>query len=397
MIKGCILPWIHMHGNITGQYKVCCVSRGAVTKEHTLGTHEESMLKVWNEKPYRDLRKQFLNDEIPTQCKRECYDKEKQGGHSQRQEMNGFWSNKEALQSNIYTNEDGSITVPPKYLDIRFGNICNFKCRMCGSFASSQWGKEDKILGRHIYPITDTWTDNNILWKDLKKLLPYLEEIYFAGGEPLVQDGHYKLLHFLIDNNKTDLTISYNTNLSVLTYKKENIFDLWKEFKSVNLFISQDGYKNVAEYIRKGLVWDTFSSNFKKVSIYADSISCVVQIYNIYNIPKLLVYCSKNKKNLYPNLLTNPDWLSIQILSNKEKEKIIKYYKLFMKQFPIKNWQAKKLINMLEFMKYTPSNIEIHQSDFKINTQLLDANRNENFCSIVPELEEWYKSIKVLA
>ena len=70
--------------------------------------------------------------------------------------------------------------------------------------------EEEEFFKTKAHPITDTWTDNDNLWKDLPKLLPYLEEIYFAGGEPLVQEGHYKLLHFLIDNKKTDLTEYYN-------------------------------------------------------------------------------------------------------------------------------------------------------------------------------------------
>ena len=44
-----------------------------------------------------------------------------------------------------------------------------------------------------ISPVTDNWTNNDVLWKDLKELLPHIEEIYFAGGEPLMQEGHYKL------------------------------------------------------------------------------------------------------------------------------------------------------------------------------------------------------------
>ena len=269
---------------------------------------------------------------------------------------------------------------------------------MCGSYASSQWRKEEEeFFKTKAHPITDMWTDNDNLWEDLPKLLPYLEEIYFAGGEPLVQEGHYKLLHFLIDNKKTDLTISYNTNLSILNYKTENIFDLWKKFKEVKLYLSQDGYKEVGEYVRKGLVWNTFDSNLKKVLTYVNSISCVIQVYNIYNIPKLLVYCNKNGIDLYPNLLTNPDHFNVQILPTEEKEKIIKYYKRFMQKYKIQEWQTVKLINMLEFMKHTPDNVEELQTRFKKMTQLLDNSRNENFCEVVPELAPWYKSIKVLA
>ena len=103
-----------------------------------------------------------------------------------------------------------------------------------------------KFLILKIYPITDLWTDNDIFWKDLKELLPHIEEIYFAGGEPLMQEGHYKFLHFLIDNNKSNLEVNYNTNLSVLQYKNENLIDLWSDFERVNIWVSQDGVGKVA-------------------------------------------------------------------------------------------------------------------------------------------------------
>ena len=396
-IKGCILPWIHMHGNITGQYKVCCVSTGATTENmYNFGTHNESLLDVWNNEHYKNIRKQFLNNEIPIQCKKVCYDKEQEGGHSHRQEINQYWNNKVFLQAK--TSANGTIKTPPIYFDIRFGNICNFRCRMCGSFASSQLQAEDRLLKKTVYPITDMWTNNDNLWKNLKKFLPYIEQIYFGGGEPLIQEGHYKLLHFLIENNKTDIRIEYNTNLSVLNYKTENIFDLWKNFKNVKLFISQDGFKEVGEYIRKGLNWKVFDSNFKKVMPYVETISCVAQVYNIYNIPKLMFYCKQQYKvDFYPSILTSPEEFSIQILSRKEKNKIIKHYKDFIKNSNYKDWEIKRLLSMLKFMKHEPDNKKELQQEFKIRTQFLDQYRNENFIEIVPEIAEWYKSIKVLA
>ena len=397
MIKGCILPWIHVHGNISGKYKVCCISTGATTDNmYNFGTHNESLLDVWNNKHYKNIRKQFLNDEIPIQCKEVCYEKEIQGGHSHRQEMNIRWKDKKFLQTEK-TLVNGFLQSPPIYFDIRFGNICNFKCRMCGSFASSQWQAEDKLLKRIVYPITDTWTNNDDLWKDLKNLLPYIEKIYFGGGEPLVQEGHYKLLHFLIENKKTQMIIEYNTNLSILNYKNENIFDLWKKFENIALFVSQDGYKEVGEYIRKGLNWKVFNSNLHKVLPYVKTISCVVQIYNIYNIPKLMNYCKQYKIDFYPSILTDPKGFSIQVLSRKEKNKIIKRYKNFIKKMAEDDPEIKRLLSMLKFMKHEPDNKKELQQEFKIRTQLLDQYRNENFIEIVPELAEWYKSIKVLA
>ena len=201
-IKGCILPWIHVHGSITGQYKACCFSEGSISPDqYNLGDHKKPITEIWNSEEYRTLRKDFLNDRIPVQCQAPCYDRENQGGHSHRQEMNFYWDKYAKLQKEEFTDKEGFLKSPPIYLDIRFGNICNFRCRMCGSFASSQWREEDVLLNRTVNPISDVWTNSETLWKELEKLLPYIEELYFAGGEPLIQEGHYKLLHFLLKNN----------------------------------------------------------------------------------------------------------------------------------------------------------------------------------------------------
>ena len=401
-IKGCILPWIHVHGNITGDYKVCCFSEGSsgtTAGPYTLGTHEESLLDVWNNDNYKQIRKDFLEGRIPTQCQKPCYDREKQGGYSHRQEMNFKWEDYHYLQKFDFTNETGYLNRPPIYLDIRFGNICNFRCRMCGSFASSKWAKdkEETLLFRDIIPVTDKWTNNDILWEDLKNLLPHIEEIYFAGGEPLMQEGHYKLLHFLIDNNKANLDINYNTNLSILQYKSENLIDLWSHFERVNIWVSQDGVGKVAEYIRKELDWKLFDSNFKKVLPYIKSISCTYQLYNVYSFIDLYAYAKKFDRYVYPNILTSPVQFCAQVLPKNEKKKVVQHYKNYLtkNKLNFEEWEIKKFLELLTWLMYEPENREHLEKEFKRVTSVLDKSRKEDFTKAVPQLAEWYENIKL--
>ena len=401
-IKGCILPWIHLHGNITGDYKVCCFSEGAIEEgedSHTLGTHTESIQKVWNGDKYKQIRKDFLEGKVPVQCQKPCYDKELQGGYSPRQDLNYRWEEYQYLQNPEFTKKDGSFTNSPIYLDIRFGNICNFRCRMCGSPASSKWAKEkeENLYHVKISPVTDNWTNNDVLWKDLKELLPHIEEIYFAGGEPLMQEGHYKLLHFLIDNQNSNIEINYNTNLSILQYKNENLIDLWSHFKKVSLWVSQDGYKEVGEYIRKELNWEVFDKNFKKVLPYINSISCTYQLYNVYSFIDLYSYAKKYHINVYPSLLTNPNQFCAQILPKHEKKKIVKYYKNYLTRNKLNftKWEIKKFLELLTWLLHEPENRKQLEKDFKTRTEILDKSRNEKFTEVVPQLAEWYENIKL--
>lgn len=388
-IKGCILPWIHMHGNMKGDYKVCCF---AEPHSSILGNKDQPLLDVWHGEAYRDIRQKFLNDEIPEQCKAPCYDKELLGvTTSPRQNSNHKWKRYEYLQKTITPKS-------PIYLDFRFGNICNFRCRTCGPFASTSWIKEAKeLFNNKNAKLLDKWTNNSYLWDAMDKIYPNLENIYFAGGEPLVLDGHYKMLEFLLSKNKTDIEINYNTNLSILKYKNYDLLDLWKKFKKVNLWISCDGHEKVGEYIRKELVWESFNSNIDKIKPYIENISVVVSVLNIYNLPDLILWANSKDISLYGTTLTNPSYLSCQILPDNEKEKVINHYRTFLQKNKknLMPYYINHIFDWLRFMKGSPSNREELEKEFKIRTSILDRNRNENFTSVVPELADWYDSIKV--
>jgi organic radical activating enzyme len=388
-IKGCILPWVHMHGNLKGEYKLCCF-----TEPHSaiLGTKDQALLDVWNGEAYQQVRSKFLNNEIPEQCKAPCYEKESLGvTTSPRQNFNDKWKRYEYLQKDV-------VPKSPIYLDFRFGNICNFRCRTCGPMASTSWIKEAReLFDNKDAKLLDNWTNNDTLWNALEHIYPNIENIYFAGGEPLVLDGHYKMLEFLLSKNKTDIEIVYNTNLSILTYKNYDLLNLWKQFKKVNLWVSCDGYGKVGEYIRKDLVWDDFNANIDKVRSHISTLSVVVSVLSIYNLTDLILWANSKKLFIYGTTLVTPSYLSCQILPQHEKEKIINHYKNFLQNNKsiLNPFYVNHISDWLRFMKGIPSNREALEIQFKKTTSLLDRNRNENFTSIVPELADWYDSIKI--
>ena len=86
-----------------------------------------------------------------------------------------------------------------KYLDLKLGNICNLKCRICGTHSSSKWiaeqqhyDKEDKHEETHI---RHSWPETNKeFWQQLEELLPTLEYIDFTGGEPFMIKDQFELL-----------------------------------------------------------------------------------------------------------------------------------------------------------------------------------------------------------
>ena len=389
-IKGCILPWVHIYGDLEGDYRPCCFSDSRYSD--SLGNKDTSLMDVWHSDAYIKIRQQFLNEEIPLQCKKACYDKEALGvEQSPRQNANNKWSKYENLQTNL-------LPPPPIFIDFRFSNLCNFRCRSCGPGQSTSWITESKKLFNKLNAKKiDNWTDNDNLWDALEFIYPTLDTIYFAGGEPLILDGHYKMLEFLIAKGKTDITINYNTNLSMLKYKQYDLESLWSNFKKVNLWVSCDGYGTTAEYIRKELNWEEFNANIDIVKDKVSTISSVISLLSIYSMPDLLLWSMSKNIAIFGTTLIGPRYLSCQILPDTEKDKIIAYYKTFIEanKDKLSKQQIYNIFDWLRFLKGTIDNREQLEREFKRITIILDNSRGESFSKTVPQLAEWYESIKV--
>ena len=147
----------------------------------------------------------------------------------------------------------------PLEWDLRLTNTCNFKCRDCCSALSSSWEEESKKLNVHVdLPKPD---EQKIL-NELEPLYDSVQEVYFAGGEPLISDHHYHIIDKLLEKDRHP-TIRYNTNLSTLTYKGRDLIEIWKKFTEVELSISFDGIGKRGELIRKGFDSKRFIKNIQ--------------------------------------------------------------------------------------------------------------------------------------
>lgn len=379
---------MHLFGSIRGEYKVCCFAEYAPDSP-ILGTSDDEINSVWNGEPLKQIRSDFLQGNSIPACEHACYSKEKLGGQSHRQIMNNNYKHLQYLQEK--TNSDGSIENYPSYLDVRFGNTCNFRCRMCGPHSSTSWYKE--MPSELKYPL-DSYTNSSVFWKNIDKIAPSIQDIYFAGGEPFVQEGHYKLLEYMIKNSFSNkISLSYNTNLSYKKFKKFNLKNLWSSFKSVKLWPSCEGYGERVDYSRKGFSWQKFEDNIDYYKEYIQTISAVISIYSISTMPEMLLW-SKNKGiNIHGTILIDPAYMSVTCLplatkkaiNHKFKNFLLENYKLFTKHEieMIKSW-----------ITYMNSQNNSHLLDkFKNFNTKYDLSRNENFESVFPEYASWYKNI----
>ena len=391
MVKGCILPWIHLYGDVQGQYKLCC---HIASPAYNMGSYQEPISSIFNNEKYKKIRTQMLSGNIPEMCKKTCYDIEDLGGESNRQQVNKRFGKFAKLQD--YTNEDGSVNNNPIYLDIRFGNKCNFKCRICGPFASSAWFKDaQKISEFKNSPkqLEDYYTDSQDFWEYLQKIKKSVKCFYFAGGEPLLMDGHYKLLQWFIDNNKTDVELTYNTNLSTLKYKNYDVFELWKHFKNVSLWPSVDGYKTHCQYSRTNFNWDIFESNLLKTKKYVNTVSSTTSIYSILTTPELIAHMKTLGIATYLSILDFPPHCDMRLLPDNIKIKINRKFELLRRKFSFTSDQEE---NILSNIRYLNKNIEDKNTllkKFKLYNEQVDHLNNTSFVKIYPELAEWYETI----
>lgn len=245
----CILPWVHFYFNPQGNILPCCVA----DEKFPLGSYNNKNID-FNSKEIKKFRKNMIDNAQVPHCQ-VCYKKEENNIKSIRQSSNdSFLKNipKETITESVDNFQ-------LKYLDIRLNNVCNLKCRMCSGKFSNRIAQEDKeIWGSTEYLHNSNFTDYTDYFLDLvEDHSPYLEKIYFAGGEPLINPAHYKILDLLIKDKNTNLEISYNTNFSILKYKNNDILEYWKQFKNIEVGASIDLIGKASDYVRNGVSYET--------------------------------------------------------------------------------------------------------------------------------------------
>jgi radical SAM protein with 4Fe4S-binding SPASM domain len=322
----CMLPWIHLHAWPDGRAYPCCLGKAA----HPVGNlKEQTMREVWNDEPMREMRTNMLNDRPCKQCT-DCYEQESAGFASMRNNTNKNFG--QHIDTVDQTLPDG--TLPDfqlHYWDVRFSNICQLKCRSCGSIFSSRWYDDDvKLWGKPLRPrVQFAGRHNDDIWEQMQEHVPHLDQIYFAGGEPLIMDEHNRILKLLIEKGNTDVRLIYNTNLNDLNYKRESVLDLWRQFPNVCVAASLDDMGTRAEIIRSGTDWAQVEQNIRDLKEQCPHIDFMISptlsMMNIWNFTRFHRYMVNQgfiqAKDFNLNILQGPDHYRIDMLPHAFKLK----------------------------------------------------------------------------
>ena len=389
----CMYPWIHLHAYPDGRAYPCCNAK----YEYPIGDmHKDSMKDIWNNDNMRGMRKAMLDDKPLRECTK-CYEQEQSGFFSLRQSANQHFGHN--IKKIHETKEDGTFDrFEMTYWDIRFSNLCNFSCRSCGIPFSSNWYEDHvKIHGRADQPkVVYAGKTKTDAMEQLMEHIPYLEQVYFAGGEPLIMEEHYIILEELIKRNMTDVRIIYNTNLSRTAFKKTDAIDMWKHFKNVSVGASLDAMGSRAELMRKGTVWELTENNRERMLEIAPHvdfyISSTLSIFNVFHLPDfhkdwvMKGFIRPADYNI--NILQDPLWYRIDLLPQDMKKEVEAKYRKHIEWLRPRDPLTRAVHGFESAIKFMNSNDKTQLLPmFKKKTEQLDTIRSEKTVEVFPELE----------
>ena len=385
----CIYPWIHLHAYPTGEAYPCCHAEMGVGQ---VGNCRDNTLEeIWTNTPMQQLRQDMLS-EIPNPTCGRCYE----------QEANGFFSGRRSANKHhghhVKKLEENPFEMT--YWDIRFSNLCNLKCRSCGHIFSSQWYQDQaKLAGRD-------WKDRNTvlnyagrteldMWEQLEPHLDYVEQIYFAGGEPLLMEEHYRILDELVRKKRFDVRLIYNTNFTHTDLKGRSVFEYWRQFNSVAVGASLDDSGTRGEYIRKGTDWTVVERNrLDMMSICPEVdfyISPTLSIMNAWHLPDFhrdwVERGLIRAQDLNVNILQDPLHYRIDIAPADYKERLATKYLNHIMWLRERDQLERATTGFESAIKFMMATDNTHLiGTFWRKTHELDNIRRENIMDVIPEL-----------
>ena len=328
-----MLPWISIETSPIGTARPCCLAKDEITKTDgsKYSLRETPLEEIYHSTYMQNLRQDFLAGNKPATCNR-CWDEEAAGRTSKR-------INSRIRLKEYYNLVDFQNVNPDQlwFIDLKLGNICNLKCRICGSWSSSKWAKEEidyipELLDRkthlaYTYLKDGAWPrESEVFWDNLKTLLPNIKYFEFTGGEPFLIEQHFELLRYAVEQGYSkNIEIHYNTNGTVFPEQAE----LWNNFKHVEIAFSIDNTGARFEYERYGADWNEVQENISKfTAMRSNKISTqlctTMNIQNVYYLPELCDWISTQTfDHVYFNMLHDPWHMCISKMTDDAKNLVI--------------------------------------------------------------------------
>ena len=416
----CVYAWTHMMVTasgkpVRGEYWPCC--NWTPTQDDLLpgkgyDVENSSIEEFWQSDEMNLIRNRMLEGKPISGCTA-CYQEERMGTASLRQQENKGWSRMREMppiNEVIDRWQETGVCDQPVSLDVNFSSLCNLKCRMCFSGLSSELAKEQKTIvdeqgwewKGHLgwEPLDMEIIDhgnNNKLMTDLYDMMKNTKRIYLKGGEPSLLQTMYNYLDYPVDKGYAEnIQIKFNTNM---TNVQKRFVELMDKFRKVDLTMSIDGINDVQEYIRAPSKWQSIKKN---INYFIDNndradlqVSPCWQIYNVFSIYEYLEWFNeinkKRKVEVTPIILDYPMHFRIDSLPYEVRKHAIQRIKeCFKLKISSQPTLFKKLYTLLKMLEDEKENTD-HIDKFVRVTKMYDKYRKQSIENSLPEL---YKHVK---
>jgi len=326
MSRKCIVPWTQMEICATGSIRPCAEYHWDMKNDDgsmlDFNDPNITIQDIWNRHEYIKLREQFINGEEPEGCKK-CWQLEEQGSKSRRQyELE--------MHSKYLERTDTIHAENPILLDLKLGNLCNFKCRICNSEYSHNWNEDElELFGRHMNKnFGKDWTTDPNNWEDIKNFVDKVETIYLSGGEPFLIEKHFELLeHMIATDVAKNIRIKFATNGSIKL--SDRILNLLRQFREITVMYSIDDIGKNYEYQRPPAHWEVIERNFRH-AIEQDfldiKITTTVSILNSLSGQRIEDFCAEvgfSLDDVFLNYLRSPPHYDISMLTQHQKDYLL--------------------------------------------------------------------------
>jgi MoaA/NifB/PqqE/SkfB family radical SAM enzyme len=333
-----MLPWISVEATPMGTVRPCCLAHDEIVDEQGDKYHlnQTDLETVYHSDYMKNLRQQFRQGQKPATCSR-CWDEEAAGRDSKR-------IHTQVRLKELYPQVDWMNDDPDQlwFVDLKLGNICNLKCRICGSWSSSKWAQEEMAyLPAEVDKkshIAYTWLrqgawprKTETFWDNMRALLPNIKYFEFTGGEPWLIQEHFDLLKYaVLRGHSKHIDIHYNTNATQVPSLEH--FKLWREFGRVDIAFSVDNVGERFEYERYGADWKkanaivdaTHTAKQTVCPNITTQLCFTINIQNVYYIDELLAWAdTKPFDSVYFNMLHSPDHMSIQNMTPAAQQLVL--------------------------------------------------------------------------
>jgi len=391
--KFCVLPWVSLETSPVGTVRPCCLADDEIVdnagEKFNLAT--ASFSGIQNSDSMRQLRQEFIDGRQPQTC-RKCWREERAGRTSKR--MHTLDRLKHMLPDQEWTAD----AKPLMFLDLKLGNICNLKCRICGSWSSSTFateeladlGKDEDRKTNHHYQMLrqGAWPrENPMFWNEIDQVVDQIQYIEFTGGEPFMIQEHFDMLQGIVDRGIADrVEVHYNTNG---TQWPEGAEAIWQHFKTVEIAFSIDDVGARFEYQRSNAVWSEVCDNIKRFKELKSrhnniqlQVCSTVNVFNVYYLEELADWVAQQGFDfVYWNMMHDAYYFSIATLPSAAKQAVANQ----LMNSQVDDNTRQEFNQIIDFMN---NGVGLDGNILRMRVADLDRRRSQNLAVVEPEFAQ---------